>query len=174
MMIQQMGRVVKLEYRDMQPKMATDTSALVVHIRGPDGEMYEHPLENTEWMVHNPTLQFMAVNGFKPSDIDGTSMNVEDWQFLVPVTSDLKGGYLLAEAALSNGVSALNDAEWFGAADDSDDDSDDDSGSHGGGGPDPSTGNRGGVEEPSETEEDTGVTAELTPEKNTGVEVTVE
>jgi hypothetical protein len=194
MMIQQMGRVVKLEYRDMQPKMATDTSAFVVHMRGPDGEMHEHPLENPEWMVHNTALQFMAVNGFKPSDIDGTSMKVagsqsesamndssqgesrevEDWQFLVPLVADGHGGYLLAEAALSGGESALKDAEWFGAADDSDDDSDPHSGPHGGGGPDPSTGNRGGVDEPSGGEEDTGVTAELTPEKDAGIEVKVE
>lgn len=170
---QPMGRVVKLEYRDKAPKMAADTSAFVVHIRGPDGEMHEHPLQNPEWMIHNVTLQFMAVNGFKPTDIDGTSMNVEDWQWLVPVSPDGDGGYLLAQHVLEGGVKALQDAEWFASSDDSDDADSDDSGPNGGGGPDPGTGNRAGVNHDEEVE-DTGVTAELTPDENTGVQVTVE
>lgn len=193
MMNQPMARVVKLEYRDQNPKVAMDTSVFVVHLRGPDGEIHEHPLENPEWMIHNPTLQFMAVNGFKPSDIEGTAMNVapsrsagatdsdgeaseevKDWQWLIPVAPDGDGGYLLAAHVLEGGIEALEDAEWFSASDNSDGSDDDHSGPHGGGGPDPSTGNRGGVEEPSDEEEDTGVTAELTPEKNAGVEVKVE
>jgi len=174
MMNQPMARVVKLEYRDMNPKVKMDTSAFVVHLRGPDGEMHEHPLENPEYLIHNPTLQFMALNGFQPSTIEGTSMNVEEWQWLIPVAPDGDGGYLLASNVLDGGVKALEDAEWFDASDDSDDADGDDSGPHGGGGPDPSTGNRGGVEEPSEAEEDdSGVTAELTPDEDTGVEVTV-
>ena len=192
MMNQPMARVVKLEYRDMNPKVKMDASAFIVHLRAPDGEMYEHPLENPEWMVHNPTLQFMALYNFKPSDIEGTSspsqegdsasepsgsdtsMNVEDANWLLPVAPDGDGGYLLAAHVLEGGIEALEDAEWFSASDDSDGSDGDHSGPHGGGGPDPSTGNRGGVEEPSEESEDTGVSAELTPEKNAGVEVKVE
>ena len=174
MMNQPMARVVKLEYRDMNPKVKMDASAFIVHLRAPDGEMYEHPLENPEWMVHNPTLQFMALYNFKPSDIEGTSMNVEDANWLLPVAPDGDGGYLLAAHVLEGGIEALEDAEWFSASDDSGGTDGDHSGPHGGGGPDPSTGNRGGVEEPSEGEEDTGVSAELTPEKNAGVEVKVE
>lgn len=192
-MQQPMARVVKLEYRDINPKVKIDTSAFIVYLRGPDGEIHEHPLENPEWMIHNPTLQFMALYNFKPSDIEGTAMNVagsssdpaidsddesseevEDANWLLPVAPDGDDGYLLAENVLEGGIEALEDAEWFSASDDSDGADGDDSDPHGGGGPDPSTGNRGGVEEPSEAEEDTGVTAELTPDEDTGVEVTVE
>jgi hypothetical protein len=172
-MYQPIGRVVKLEYRDMQPMTTMDTSVLVVHIRGPDGEMYEHPLENSEWSLHNDTLQFVALNDFKPSDIDGTAMDVEQWEWYTPVapTGD---GFALAETVLDGGEEALREAEWFGSDKATNDADDDHSGPDGGGGPDPSTGNRGGVEEPSEAEEDTGVTAEITPDKNSGVEITVE
>lgn len=175
MMNQPMARVVKLEYRDQNPKMAADTSAFVVHLRAPDAEIYEHPLQNPQWMAGNPALQLMALNNFQPTDIEGTSMNVEDWQWLLPVAPDGDGGYLLAENVLEGGVEALRDAEWFSASDDSDGSDGDHSGPNSGPGPDPGTGNRGGVDHDAEEEEaEDGVSAELTPEADTGVEVHVE
>ena len=165
-MHQPIGRVVKLEYRDLQPKMKRDTSALIVHIRGPDGDMYEHPLENGAYLIDNHALQYMALNDIKPSDINGTSMNVEDWKWYTPVapTGD---GFGLAQTALKGGQAALRDAEWFGADDSSERADDGDSGPNGGGGGD--GGDKGGAKI-EHTDDD--ISAELT--EDSGVEVTVE
>jgi len=165
-----LGHVKTLEYRDIQPKMAADTSAFVVHFQAPDGEMYEHPLSNPQWMVGNPALQLMALNGFKPSDIDGTKMDVTDWQWMLPLAPDGDGGYGLVENVLEGGAEALRSAAWFDADDSTKTASGGAQAHSGGGGPDPSTGNRGGVE----YEGDDDITAELTPDANTGVNVTVE
>jgi hypothetical protein len=166
-----LGRVLELEYRDQQPKMKMDTSAFVVHFRGPDGDTHEHPLDNPEWVIHNPTLQFMALHDFKPTDVDGTAMGVEDAQWLLPIAPDGDDGYLLASEVLDGGVEALEDAEWFNTNHGEESTDGDHRAPHGGGGPDPSTGNRGGVEH---EDEEGGVSAELTPEDDTGVEVIVE
>lgn len=112
-MMQPMARVVKIEYRDQNPKVVTDTSAFVLHFRAPDGELYEHPLANTDWTLDNPTLQFMAKHNFKPSDINGTSMGVKDWQWLIPVVPDQHSDWLLAQNAMNGARAALQDAEWF-------------------------------------------------------------
>lgn len=164
-----MGYVTKLEYRDLQPKMAADTSAFVVHFNAPDGEAYEHPLSNPQWMVGNPTLQFMALNGFQPTDLDDTVVDVSGWQWMLPLAPDGDGGYGMAENVLEGGVEALRQAEWFDA-DDSTKDASGGAQSGGGGGPDPSTGNQGTVD----YEGDDDISAELTPEEDTGVNITVE
>jgi hypothetical protein len=126
-----LGRVTRLSYRDRQPNMADDTSVLVVEFRAPDAKVYEHELPNPQWMVHNTTLQFMALNRFKPSDIDGTSTDVEPWRWTVPIVHE-DGKYQLAQAALSGGESALRQAEWFGASDDEKSNSGDSDASGGG------------------------------------------
>lgn len=115
MMNQPLGRVIELQYRDEKPKLAIDSSALVVRFRAPDAEVYEHPLENGEWLIGNAALQFMAINNIKPSDIEGTKMNVESWVLDIPVAPDGDGGYLIAQNAMSDAESALREAEWFGA-----------------------------------------------------------
>lgn len=171
-MEQPMGRVLRLEYRDIRPKVAADTSIFVVHTRTPEDEVIEITLPNSEgWLVHNATLQFMAVYGIKPSDIDGTSMDVEDWQWLLPLGVNPDGSFGLAAHVLDNGAEKLREAEWFNA-DDSANDDHDGPGPGAGGGPDPGTGNRGGVDHDAEAEED--VTAELAGEEsNAGVNVSI-
>jgi hypothetical protein len=75
----------------------------------------------------------------------------------------------LAQDAMSGGEQALREAEWFDGADIEDGEQ---TPQHGAGGsPDPGTGNRGGVDEPSEPEPEVGVAPE---DSDAGVEVTVE
>jgi len=107
-----MGRVVKLRYRDSSPQMAADTSVFHVFFHAPDGEYYHHVLPNNSWSVENPTLQFMALNDIRPSDFDGTSLDVSDQHWLVQLAVS---GYefRLHQNALSGGTAALEEAEWF-------------------------------------------------------------
>lgn len=169
MMHQPMGRVVALQYKDVQPKMAADTSVLFVHIRTHEDQMVEFPLDNPQYMVHNQSLQFMAVYDIKPSDIDGTYMNVEDWMWTVPLGKTPDGGWGLAAHIFEGAASTLQSKDWFDAADDSDGDGK--SQATGGGSPDPGTGNRGGVDHDAEGDD---VSAELADEQsNAGVNVNI-
>lgn len=170
-MNQPLGRVLRLRYRDVQPKVAADTSVLEVDIRTHEDEIISQPLDNPQWMVHNQALQFMAVYDIKPTDIDGTSMDVEDWQWLVPLGTDGDGGWGLAAHIFEDAASTLRSKDWFDAGDDTKDD-DNGPGPHGGGGPDPGTGNRGGVDHDAEDERD--VSAELAgDDSNAGVTVNI-
>jgi len=106
------GRVVKLRYRDAQPRTVADTSVLDVHFYGPDGQYYCHELPNTAWSVENPTLQFMALNDIRPSDFGGTTLNVTDQHWLVQLAV-LGYSFRLHQNELSGGTEALEEAEWF-------------------------------------------------------------
>ena len=151
------GRVVKLNYRDAQPKLTQDTSTFDVHFHAPDGEYYRHTLPNTGWSVENPTLQFLALNNMKPSDIDGTAMNVEDrhWLAQLAVTEE---GFLLHGMELSGGRGALENAEWFSPHDD--EESDSGQSQPIGGGSDSDGGGQVGVKLADE-DSDSGVTVEI-------------
>lgn len=148
-MNQPMGRVVALQYRSIGPRL--NGAVVRVHIRTHMDTMDHHDLPNPAWMIHNPTLQFMAVYGLQPSAVDGTYQNVEDEQILVPIIP--RGdGWAIAGQALAEGKQALEQADWFDGADDSDDGDGSGGAPHGGGSPDPGTGNRGGVEGPSDVD----------------------
>jgi hypothetical protein len=112
-----MGRVVKLSYRDAQPKLAQDTSVFDVHFHAPDGEYYCQTLLNTGWNVGNPTLQFMVINNMKPSDIDGVATGVEDRHWIAQLAV-VGGEFQLHEMELNGGREALENAEWFSPHDD--------------------------------------------------------
>jgi len=161
------GRVTRLSYRDTQPKLTVEASVLDVTFVAPDGETYTHSLDNREWLVSNPALQLMALNGFKPSDIEGTSMDTGGWSWLLPLTY-ADDEYKLSQAALQGGVAALRKAEWFDADDGEKLDSGPSAASGGKLDKDPS----GGADKTGE--ESNSVTAELTPEENTGVNVAIE
>jgi uncharacterized membrane protein YgcG len=113
-----MGRVVALQYVS---KGIADV--LRVHLRTHVDTMDYHDLPNGDYVVQCPALQFMALHGFQPSDLD-TFTNVEDVQLLIPI-APIADGWGLARAAMEGGEDALRDAEWFGGPD---------RGNHGGGG----------------------------------------
>lgn len=104
-----------------------------------NGNVHHSDLLNTNWSVGNPTLQFMALYGLRPRDIDVG-------EYIIPVVHTGDNEYELAASAMSGGEAALEQAEWFNPDIELDDDSDDSHGPHGGGSPDPSTGNRGAVD----------------------------
>lgn len=172
--MQPLGRLVALQYREAafytDDGRAGSFDVLRLHLRGPDGEMYEHDLPNRGWNETNAALQFMAKWQYQPTSLDHTLTNVEDDHVLMPLAYT-DGEYKLAQAAMSGAQRALRNAEWF--------DPDlgnyaDESGAqkpHAPPGPEPGSGNRAGVEEPSEGD---GVSAELADEDaDAGVEVNV-
>jgi len=118
------GRVLRVQYRDAQPKLAADTSVFEVTYVTPSGDTNTHELPNGEWLIGNHTLQFMAVQGIKPSDIDGTEMDVRGWHWVVPQVFD-GDEYKLHQLALAGGEKALRKAEWFNASDNEESNSDD-------------------------------------------------
>jgi hypothetical protein len=171
-MNQPMGRVVALQYRNVarQPGAHPTVPVLRVYLRTHTDEIEHHDLLNGGYTVQNAALQFMALYDFRPSELS-TYTNVEDAQLLVPIApmpQDASWG--LARTALLGGEQALTEAEWFEGVD-TDPDDESDSAPAGDGSPDPGTGNRGGVEEPSDPDIEAEVADE---ESDAGVEVTVE
>ena len=171
-----LGRVIRLRYKDTQPKLTTDASVLVVEFRAPDGHVYQHELDNRHWLVKNPALQLMALNNFKPSDINGTSMDVEGWRWTLPLTytdnsspfevGETDGVYRLSQMALKGGEAALRQATWFDADDGEKLDSGQSAASQGGGSSDPS----GNADSAEDNADDSAVTVEVAEtEKDVGV-----
>lgn len=177
-MNQPMGRVVALDMRNVarQPGAHPTVPVLRVHIRTHTGKMVHHDLPNGNYTVQNAALQFMALHGYRPSEIEGrteTYVNVEDDKLVIPIAPMPPDSWGLAQDAMSGAEKALREAEWFDGADIEDGDETPQQAA-GGGSPDPGTGNRGGVEEPSEPEQDTGVAVEKAPdESDAGVGVVV-
>lgn len=182
-MNQPLGRLVALQFRNIaaQPGAHPTVPVLRVHLRVPDGSYHHHDLMNGGWLINNEALQFLALWGYKPSDIGGDDSTMRDClpdKTCVPIAPvnnqwDDDAEWGLAQSAMEGGQDALRDADWFDG-DDSTKGGDDNDQSGGGGGPDPGTGNRGGVEEPSDPEE-ADVTAEVAPEESDqGVTVNIE
>lgn len=112
-MNQPMGRVVSVQYYDAGQQLQGDVFR--VHIRIHTGELSHQDLPNGNWAVTNPTLQFMALHGLRPSNIDGTYTNVEESRIVVPIAPhEHQDGWGIARDALRGGREALEDAEWFG------------------------------------------------------------
>jgi hypothetical protein len=171
-MNQPMGRVVALQYRNVarQPGGHPTVPVLRVYLRTHTDEIEHHDLLNGSYTAQNAALQFMALHGFRPSELDSYT-NVEDDQLLVPIAPMPEAeSWGLARTALAGGEQALTDAEWFEGLD-TDGDDESPSAPAGGGSPDPGTGNRGGVEDPSDPDIDAEVADE---DSDAGVEVTVE
>jgi hypothetical protein len=171
-MNQPLGRVVALQFRNVaaQPGAHPTMPVLRVYIRTPMRTVEHHDLPNGNYVVQNPALQFLALHGYKPSDIDGTHMNIEADKVILPIAPmPADDSWGLAQDAMSGGEQALREAEWFDGGDIGDAEQ---TPQHGAGGsPDPGTGNRGGVEEPSDPEPKVGVADD---DSDAGFEVTVE
>lgn len=172
-----MGRLLGLQFREAafytDDGRVGSIDVMRIHVRASDGRTYSHDLQNGGWQRSNEALQFLAKWGYRPSDFpeDGAFLGTEADQVLVPITVAADGSYTLAQLAMNGARAALEDAEWFSPSDDEDADSDRSDAPDAPPGPDPGTGNRGGVDH----DADDGVTAELAEEDTTaGVTVSVE
>lgn len=163
-----LGRIVRIDYRSVGPQLQVD--AMVVHLRTHEGDIVEHELPNPRWDTGNIALQFLALNDLRPSDFDGTHLRPEQ-PIVVPITRH-DDTWLMSEAAFIGGERALKSAEWFNGVHIVDE-AETVTAPAGGDSPDPGTGNRGGVEEPSEPEPETGVVMEM-GDGDQGVNVRVE
>lgn len=168
-MNQPMGRLEGIQYREATfytgDGRVGSIDVLRIHFRAPDGDYYEFDLQNGNWSLGNAALQFMALWGYQPSELDGTYHDAHDDQILVPIapldqSTDPDWG--LAETAMSGGREALEEAEWFDPEIGQDGDSGPSNGPGGASGPDPGTGNRGAVDDP----EQGGVSAEMAGEES--------
>lgn len=91
-----------------QPEMGKP--ALLVTIRAPDGEIYEHYLPNGGWSVANPALQFIARCGLTPSDVP-CDIRYQDLQ--VPLAIDKEQNYHIHQKALEQGAMSLEESTWM-------------------------------------------------------------
>jgi hypothetical protein len=143
------GRVILSRYYGLN-----EYQVLRVYFDGPNGTEY-HDIPNKTWTIDNHALQFMALWGFKPSDFDGTEIDLSDEPLALRLTQapdHVDCEWSLTKGAFVGGETALRNADWFNGDDSSSDDDDDDQ--MGSGGPSPSTGNRGGVEVENDAESD--------------------
>ena len=180
-MNQPMGRLEALQFREAAfytgDGRVGSIDVLRIHFRAPDADYYQFDLQNGDWQLSNKALQFLANWNYRPSQIGGrdeTMRNCHDDKVLIPLAVMDDGTYGLSENAMQGARKALENAEWFASDTEKESSDDGPDAAGGGGGPDPGTGNRGGVEEPSEPEQPTGVSAEMAPEdSDKGVTVNV-
>jgi hypothetical protein len=160
------GSVQKLQYRSVGPRLASDV--LRIHIRSHMDTYEAVDLPNNGWNVHNPALQFIALQGWRPSDFSERGVLEPDFT-MVPL-APVEDGWGLSQIALKGGEQALREAKWFGGASPSDDE-ERDAAPTGGGSPDPGTGNRGGVEDASDPDVNIGLAEQ---DADAGIEVSIE
>lgn len=115
-----LGRVVALQFANIAKQAGgyPTMPVLRVHVRPPNPNgLFSHNIPNQNWSVGNAALQFMALHGFKPSDLDGTFENVEVEQIIVDISPSEDGAsWRLAQSAFTGGERALREAEWFSGA----------------------------------------------------------
>lgn len=165
----QYGRIQKLVYRDPMPKMAQSTSELRAYFRDPDGGISQYPIDNNRgWGVNNFALQFMALYDLRPTLFENGEYEFgDDEPNTVPVLKQ-DGEWIFTQAAFTGGETLLQNAWWFAPEGEEGSTDEASSAPNGGAGPDPGTGNRGGVDHEEET-----TVVELTPEEDTGVNIEV-
>jgi len=118
-MIQPMGRIVALDMRNVAREPGGDPTVPVlrVHMQTHSNEVDHHDLINDDYSVQNSALQFMALYGYQPSDINGRSetyINVEEGNIIVPIVpKEGEASWGLSRSALRGGERALREAEWF-------------------------------------------------------------
>lgn len=168
-MNQPMGYLHGIQYRDaavyLDDGRATSMDVIRVHFNTHEGEMDYFDFPNGAWDVGNGGLQFMALYGYRPSDFahDSAFLDTSDDGVLVPLAPDPReGGWGLAQTAMSDGREALEEAEWFDPEVEIEPADDAQSAPQAPPGPDPGTGNRGGVDmEKADEDSDQGVTVKV-------------
>jgi hypothetical protein len=168
-MNQPMAYLHGIQYREaavyLDGGRATSTDVIRVHFRTHEGEMDQFDFPNGSWDLGNSGLQFMALYGYQPTDLpeDGALLDTSDDDVLVPIAPDpYDGGWGLAQNAMSGGREALEEAEWFDPEVEIESTGDAHSAPQAPPGPDPGTGNRGGVEmEQADADSDQGVTVKV-------------
>jgi len=162
------ARLTAIEYRDANPMMGADTSTLKLHYTVNDVE-YSFRLGNVEWSTDCRSLQLLALYGLQPSEL-GVFTRISSPKYLRVVETD--DGWKPIKGFLAGGEEALLECEWFNASIDVEHAHGATDGSHGDGGPNPNT----GIGEPVEENDtdDGGVSIEMTPHENTGVNVNVQ
>lgn len=134
------GKIVRASYRSFGQQLQQDVLSVEFEV---DGELHEHPYPNMGWSYNNPALLFLGFIEKKPTDIDGTSFEVDEVE--VPIKW-LGGehGYLIDDKVLLMGNQKLQEADWFnpeGQVHDTDNNQ-----GVGGMNVEPGTGNQGAVE----------------------------
>lgn len=149
------GKLIEARYRSIGAQLTT--SVVRVYFDGPNGVEY-HDIPNDRWLIGNPSLQFMAVHGLRPSDFGPHGRcDLSDKALVVPVDTALdavESDWGIHPDVWATGEAMLKRAAWFDGDDSSDDGGDSVTVHLGGGDADPSTGNEGYVGEPSEVDAD--------------------
>lgn len=103
------GHVKRCSYRGVGPMNNIDALVAEVEV---DGEVYEHPYPNRGWSYQTAALLFLGYLEKKPTDIEGTSFEVDDVPAPVMWSSEQQQ-YLIDDQALKIGKQYLKGADWF-------------------------------------------------------------
>lgn len=119
------GRVLTIRFTDVQSEQKAavldpidgpqggDIDVLEVRFRAPDGDIYTHNIPNGEYNIMNPAMQFIAYLGLRPTEIEGTYLDVSGEEFRVPLAATNDGEYVLNQQCLNTGQQRLVEASWF-------------------------------------------------------------
>ena len=116
-MIQPRGELLELRYSSMADQSGESFQPVVnVLFRCPDGTREQRYYNNSQYSVENQHLQLMAAIGAKPTEYDGTTLDLRDHNVVVPlVYNDAggdQGGWHLSQAVFKRGKEALQSADW--------------------------------------------------------------
>lgn len=104
------AQVLRCSYRSIGPMNNVD--ALVVEFEV-GGEVYEQPFPNQGWTYQTPALCFLAYLEKKPTDINGTSFDVEEDVEVPAMFFGEMDGFMILDSVLVNGSQKLKEADWF-------------------------------------------------------------
>lgn len=87
------------------------TDSLRLRYTTPDGEETMH-LPNPNFGPRNPSVQFLAAIGLRPSDIEGETHRFEHSPRIPLVYNDAEDRYMVAQTIIEHGKDQLVHADW--------------------------------------------------------------
>lgn len=102
------ANLIRCYYRSVGPQLSIDAFCVDFEV---GEETYTHTLPNDGWSYQTPALAFLGYVEKKPTDVEGTSMDLSGKT--APVAKTPGGVYSLQQKDLVRGSQKLKEADWF-------------------------------------------------------------
>lgn len=107
------AQVLSVQYKSRGRMLQQDIVDVEFEV---EDKIYSHKVPNKGWSVQTPALQSLAAIDIRPSDIQGTKINVEERPIFIPVVwNNDNQQYLITKKVFMLGGNKLAEADWFNA-----------------------------------------------------------